>query len=364
MAVGANEVWTVVGGGFGGKALVGHLGNQGLRVRVYDIAEAMIAPLRNIGGLNLSGRTTSFVPLEMVTTEVGEAIRGARVILVCTYGTEHQVVARQLAPHLSSGQIVLLCQGNFAGANVFRRALDAAVCHEKVDVAEMDSFPYGVKVNGSDSVTLAGVKAKWHLVASPASRTDYVLEQIGWAFPGMTAASSCLETGFADINGMFHSAAMVTNVGRVEDEHSYSFYAANMVPSVCRLLERMDDERIELGAAYGAEPASARLWLRDAYGVDQPTFYEAMQVMAHGRYMLAPAPKSMSHRYLIQDVSCILVPFLDLAEVAGIAMPATKVVVDLAGLLSGRDFRSDGRNLAVLGWTGLDVEGVRAAACR
>jgi opine dehydrogenase len=356
------EIWTVVGGGFGGKGLVGHLGNEGLRVRVHDISEEVIAPMREIGGLRLSGRKVDFVPLDTATTDLGEAVRGARVILVCTYGTEHQRVAIQMAPHLSGGQIVVLCQGNFAGARVFRRALESAGAPSSVEVAEMESFPYGVKLDAPNAVTLAGKKDKWHLVAAPASRTQYVLDEIGWAFPGMVAASSSLETGFAEISGMFHSAAMVTNVGRVEDEHRYDFYAANMVPSVCRLLERMDEERVAVGAAYGAEPMSAKLWLKEAYGVEGPTFYEAMQVMAHGRYMLAPAPKSMSHRYLVQDVSCILVPFLDLGEVAGIRMAATKVIVDLAGLLTGKDFRSEGRNLDVLGWRGLDVEAIRRDA--
>jgi opine dehydrogenase len=362
MGISKDDIWTVVGGGFGGKGLIGHLGNEGLRVRVHDISEEMIAPLREIAGLRLSGREVDFVPLDKVTTDLGDAIRGARVILVCTYGTEHQTLASQMAPHLSNGQIVVLCQGNFAGARVFRRALEAARAPEGVEVAEMDSFPYGVKIDGPNAITLAGSKAKWHLVAAPASRTKYVIEQIGWAFPGMVTASNCLETGFTEIAGMFHSAAMVTNVGRVEDEHRYNFYAANMVPSVCRLLEHMDEERLALGAAYGAEPPSARLWLKEAYGVDKSTFYEAMQVMAHGRYMLAPAPKSLSHRYLVQDVSCILVPFLDLGEVAGIPMPATKVIVDLAGLLTGKDFRSEGRNLDVLGWRGFDVEAIRKDA--
>jgi opine dehydrogenase len=364
MGIKKDDIWTVVGGGFGGKGLVGHLGNEGIRVRVHDISEEMIAPMREIGGLRLSGRKVDFVPLDKATTDLGEAIRGARVILVCTYGTEHQTVARQMAPHLSAGQIIVLCQGNFAGAKVFRRALEVAGAVRDVEVAEMDSFPYGVKIDAPNAATLVGTKAKWHLVAAPASRTGYVLDQIGWAFPGLVPASNCLETGFAEIAGMFHSAAMVTNVGRVEDEHPYNFYAANMVPSVCRLLERMDAERLALGAAYGAEQVSIRLWLKEAYGVDKPTFYESMQVMAHGRYMIAPAPKSLGHRYLVQDVACILVPFLELAKVAGVDMPATRVVVELAGLLTNRDFCAEGRNLGVLGWQGLNVQQIREDAAR
>jgi hypothetical protein len=43
-------------------------------------------------------------------------------------------------------------------------------------------------------------------------------------------------------------------------------------------------------------------------------------------------------------------------------MPATRLIVDRAGLLIGRDFMSEGRNLDVLGWRRLDVEVIRKNA--
>jgi opine dehydrogenase len=269
-----------------------------------------------------------------------------------------------MAPHLHDGQIVLLFQGNFAGAHVFRRTLDSAGVTAKVEVAEMDAFPYSLAINAADRVEMRKVKAKWQMVASPVDRTAHVLKEIGWAFPGMMAAPSLLNTGFTEMGGMFHAGAMVTNVGRVEDAASYNFYAANMVPSVCRLLEKMDAERVGVAAAYSVTIPDVRTWLRETYFVDKPTLHEALQEMAFTRYLTAPAPKSLSHRYLVQDVTCILVPITELGRVAGVPTPASDTVIDMANLLMDRDFRAEGRNLNSLGWQSMTVAEIARAAAR
>jgi len=362
MTVSKNDAWAVIGAGMGGKGLVGHLGAEGFRLRLHDVDDGMIAAMRASRGLHISGRNRDFVPLDLVTTDLVAAISGATVILVSTYGTVHPQLAAAMGPHLTDGQIILLCQGNFAVAHLFRRALAAAGAKADVLVAEMDAFPVSLAIEAPDRVEMRKVKAQWQMVASPVSDTARVLQEIGWAFPGMMAAQSLLATGFTEMGGMFHSAAMVTNVGRVEDAAAYNFYAANMVPSVCKLLEKMDAERVAVAAAFGVTIPNVRTWLRETYLLDKPTLHEALQEMAVTRYATAPAPKSLAHRYLVQDVSCILVPITELARVAGVPTPASDTVIAMADLLTDRDFRAEGRNLAALGWRGMAVPQIAKAA--
>ena len=364
MTVSKDELWVVIGAGMGGKGLVGQLGAEGFRLRLHDISEDMISAMRVSGGLHISGRSCDFVPLELVTSDLGAALDGAKVILVSTYGTVHAELATQMAPHLREGQIIVLFQGNFAGAHLFRRALEQAGAKANILVAEMDAYPYSLAIHAPDRVEMLKVKAKWQIVASPVEQTAQVLQEIGWAFPGARAAASVLNTGFTEMGGMFHSAAMVTNVGRVEDANSYNFYATNMVPSVCKLLEKMDAERVAVAAAYSVTIPNVRTWLRETFGIDKPTLHEALQQMAVTRYRTAPAPKSLTHRYLVQDVGCILVPISELGRVAGVPTPATDTVIAMADLLTDREFRKEGRNLKSLGWAGKTVAEIAHAACR
>ena len=175
----------------GGKGLAAQLGIDGLRLRIHDVDDAQVAGIRAAGGLNVEGRDKNFAPIEMATTDLAAAVKGADVLLVSIYGNHHADLALQLAPVLSDGQTIVLIQGHFAGALLFKTALDRAGCKAKVDVAEMDGYPYMLTVKTSDTVLLTTTKKKWQLAAMPQSRTAAVLEKIGSAFPGLVPARTC-----------------------------------------------------------------------------------------------------------------------------------------------------------------------------
>lgn len=358
------DIWTIIGTGIGGKGLAAQLGIDGLRLRVHDVVDAEVAGIRAAGGIHVEGRDVDFAPVEMATTDLAAAVRGASVLLVSIHGNDHPGLARQLAPLLEDGQTIVLIQGHFAGALVFRSALDRAGCRAAVDVAEMDGYPYLLRVKSPDRVLLTTKKKVWQLAAMPASRIQAVMDRIGFAFPGMIAAETILKTAFLDLGGIFHAGGMITNVGRVEGPGAYNFYEANMVPSVCNFLEAMDADRVAVAKAFGVEVADVKTWLADTYGYADMTLHEGLQKMAHTHYAYAPAPKVITHRYLVQEVSCIAVPIAAFAKVAGVPSVATDTAIEMANLLTGRDFRAEGRSLDNLGIAGMSVGEIVAFVSR
>lgn len=349
MAISRNSVWTIIGAGFGGKGFIAHLGTDGFKLRIHDIDESIIAPIRAAGGVYVKGAKTCLSPVEMATTDLSRAVDGAAVIVVCTYGTEHEAVARQLAPLLREGQIVLLVQGHFCGALLFRRALETAGCKARVDVTEMDAYPYMVGILAPDTVFMATVKQRWQLASSPASRIGAVMDAVGFAFPGMVGAPNLLHTAFVDFGGIFHVAGIITNVSRVENDEEYHFYAANMVPSVCNLIEAMDRERVAVARAYAVRLADVRTWLAQTYSIRHESLHASMQEMAATHFKHAPAPKSLTHRYLAQDASCAVVGTVSLGSAAKVATPVSTAAVEISGALMRRNFFEEGRNLRRLG---------------
>ena len=213
----------------------------------------------------------------------------------------------------------------------------------------MDGYPYMLTVKSPDTVLLTTVKKRWQLVSMPASRTSAVLERSVPHSQEWSPPRSLLDTAFLDLGGIFHVGGIITNVGRVEGEETYNFYAANMVPSVCNFLETMDQERVAVANAFGIETTDVRTWLADTYGYKDMSLHEGLQKMAHTHYRYAPAPKSLKHRYLVQDVTCAAVPIAAFAEVAGLPSVATDVAIDLANLLTRRDFERKGVPLKISG---------------
>ncbi|HZQ37138.1 MAG TPA: 2-dehydropantoate 2-reductase N-terminal domain-containing protein, partial [Dehalococcoidia bacterium] len=143
-AGGPIEVVTVVGAGSGGFGLLANLGAAGYRLRLLDRDEARLAPFRERGGIAIEGGARDFALIELASSDSAACVAGADLIAVCTGGTAQPGFVREVAPLLEAGQILLLIQGNTGGSLAARRELAAGGCRADVDVAEFDTYPYGV----------------------------------------------------------------------------------------------------------------------------------------------------------------------------------------------------------------------------
>src|SRR5260370_27409409 len=76
------------------------------------------------------------------------------------------------------------------------------------------------------------------------------------------------------------------------------------------------------------------------------------------------APASLDHRYLHEDVGWGLVPWMGLAEAAGVPTPTIAALTVLAGLVTGVDYRRVGLTLDHMGLTGMTVEKIRSYVAR
>jgi opine dehydrogenase len=346
------DIVAVIGAGMGGKGILAALGLQGYRLRVRDRADAQVAGIRTASGLHVEGRAKRFAPVELATTDLSAVVTGASTILVSIYGRDHPELARELAPLLVNGQTIVLMQGHFGGALAFAKALSEQGCRAGISIAEMDGYPYMLEVLAPDRVELQTDKAFHQLSSVPASKVAELVDRLKPAFPGLRGAKSWLETAFADFGGILHTGAMITNVGRVEGGAAYNFYAATMTPSVCRLIEAMDRERIAIANAYRVDTIDVARWLEKTYSRKEPSLHEKLQANAASHYRSSPAPLSLNHRFFMSDVPCFLVPLTSLARVANIETPVIDSMITVANSLAQRDFRAEGRNLDRLGLTG------------
>jgi len=63
--------------------------------------------------------------------------------------------------------------------------------------------------------------------------------------------------------------------------------------------------------------------------------------------------------FVAEDVPVGLMPILALGSVGGVAMPATKALIDFSCIMTGTDYAQDARTLARMGLAGQDVAGIR-----
>ena len=345
-------VVTIVGTGIGGTEMAGYLGLHGARVRVHDVRKEAVSGIHERGGLEVSGIASGFAAVERATTDLAAAVEGAALIAVTTLNNDHQAVARQLAPLLQDGQIVCLIPGYVGGALEFRRSLADSGYRGGVKLGEMDNFPFTGAVLGPAAVRLASLKRQLQVAALPASEGPVLIDTVRRALPPATLARNVVQTGLATMNPILHVPGMLGNQARLDSGERFQFYGAGITPSVARVVEALDAERVAVARAFGVEVPTVRGWLAGSYGLEGPDLYPLIQRLHQEIFKDSPAPAMLDARYVTEDVPYGLVPIAELGGLAGVPTPVARALTVLASAALGRDFVSEGRTLARMGLEG------------
>jgi len=354
------DLITVVGAGHGGKAMAAYLAIRGWTVNLYNRTAARIEGIRRRGGIELEREDGShqFGALSLVTSDVRAALEGATMVLVVVPSSAHRDVALACAPHLRDGQVVLLNPGRTGGALEFRHTIRAAGCTARCVVAEASTFIFASRSNGPADAKIFRIKNAIPVAAMPAVDTPAALAVLNRAFPEFVPAENVLHTSLDNMGAIFHPALTILNAGRIESTRgNYQFYVEGLTPSIARVLEALDRERVTVAAALGVRATSAREWLQAAYNATGSSLYEAM--LNNPGYYGITAPANLEHRYIFEDVPMSLVPIAELGHAFGVTTLAIDTMVRLASIIHGVNYRSRGRTLERLGLAGMTLDEVR-----
>ncbi len=358
MAVGTERrTWAVIGSGHGGQALAAYLALKGQKVKLYNRTPERLDGVRRLGGIHLEGETEGFGRPRLVTSDLGEVLNDAGIVMVVVPASAHDELARAMAPHLRSGQIVILNPGRTLGTVAFAHRLHEAGAISDVIVAETDTFLFASRRIESGRSRVQAIKRRVRLAALPAIRTDYVLHVVRPVLPQFVAAASVLETGLSNIGAIFHPAPTLLNVSRVESATGFEHYREGISAGVAKALETLDAERLAVARSFSVRVLSAKAWLASVYGSVGETLHKAIQNTS--AYAGLKAPESLDHRYIFEEVPASLVPLADLARRTGRRAKVAESLVTIAGAVTGIDWEARGRTLASVGLHDLDVHDIR-----
>jgi opine dehydrogenase len=353
----------VIGAGHGGLAVAGHLAIRGNEVRLHDANPAAIEPVAARGAVEVAGKVEGTGRIALATTSIEDAVRGADIVMVVVPADAHGAVAAALAPHVRDGQAVVLHPGGAGGAFEFATAFRRQHAGRPPLMAEVESFSFGSKTVGPARAQIGTMKLSNRVAALPARDTGTVLDLLGGDFPQFVAARSVLQTSLNHMNAMLHVATMLMNAGWIEaTKGDFEFYRDALSPSVARVIDEVDAERMAVSRALGAEAMSLRAWIKETYQVEGPALFETIQTLNARVYKTSRAPATLASRYLSEDVPTGLVPIAALGEAAGVATPLTRLLIELASRVHGVDHWTTGRTLSRMGLAGLDGAAIRRVA--
>ena len=346
-----STVWAIIGGGNGGQSLAGHLSIMGYKVRLYDVFPATVEAINAQGGIVVDGVVEGFGKPELVTTDIGAAIRGADCVMVVAPATAHKAIARNCAPHLADGQIVIMHPGATFGSLEFRNVLDQEGCTAKVAIAETNSLIYACRSLKPGHASILGIKDDLIVATLPACENHRALALLQEVFPQIVGGKNIIETSLGNANAIMHPTPTLLNTSLIESKHEWLYYWEGITPTIGAFVEEVDKERIELGKAFDIEITPIREWYAKAYGVKADTLSEA--VRRNPAYEKIKGQKDLRTRYLLEDIPTGLIPMIELGDLAGLPMERMWIIAKLGQMILGEDFFAKGRTLANLGLEGM-----------
>ena len=387
----------VLGGGAVGKTIAADSKLGGAEVRLFDLpgfGEKSLAGLDKTGILldgvqhnrdcfERSGRAF----LDVVTTDIEKAVKGAGIICVGCGSWGHEAIFRALVPHLEDGQVVMVFADNF-GALLLRKIMREMGCDKKVIVGGWSSAPYGTRIESINGYLFPHVGVKYRAItlrgaALPAKDTDDFLEASKY-LPAMDAVTqgdgpakgeTILDIDFANVNPVIHVPATVLGVATMEnwgvifcghDRTTYSMYSHGLCPSICEVQYKFYNEEIALAEKIGTGIPkykkqmffSRRSVLTQEYmGLDKDGNDNVVFPLDHPSNEGNTGPNSIHHRYMTEDVPIGCKIYHDLGVAYGVPTPVIDSMIILAGAMHQKDFFQESRyNLAYLGIDNMSIE--------
>ncbi|HZX11676.1 MAG TPA: NAD/NADP octopine/nopaline dehydrogenase family protein [Acidobacteriota bacterium] len=351
----------VMAAGHGGLAMAGHLGIMGFKVNLYNRGKNKILPVKERGSIKVEGEVNGIGKINIASNKIKECLEGVDVIMVAVPAIGHRFMAETCAPYLKENQIVVLNPGRTLGSLEFFQVLKEKGLKTVPFIAEAQTFIYASRAIGPAHAKIFGVKNAVPLATLPAYWIPGVVKVLNIAYPQFVAGDNIFKTSFNNIGAVFHPALTVLNAAWIEETHGdFEYYIQGASESVAKVLEAIDNERLQVAAALGIKAMSAKNWLYTAYSATGKNLYEAIH--DNPGYMGIKAPDRLHHRYIDEDVPMSLVTLSSLGKMLKVKTPTIDLVIHCASIMRGIDFWAKGRTVEQLGLKGKTIKEIRMFA--
>ena len=248
----------VLGGGHGSHAAAADLSERGHEVRMWRRDVDAFAPVLAAQRVTLADfRGRREVALALATADIGQALRGAELIVVPTPAFSQVDIAHALAPHLVDGQVVLLPPGSF-GSFVMARVVRDAGNRARVAFAETGTLPYLARKHGPAEVAITTRATRLPTGVFPAADSARALALAAQAYPSIEAVEDALSGALMNAGPIIHPPLIVMNAGPLEHCEKCDIHNEGTQPSMRRVTDALDAERIALREALGYARRTSR----------------------------------------------------------------------------------------------------------
>lgn len=353
----------VIGAGNGGQAMAAYFAmNEEYEVRIFDYFDAPVEVIREQGYIQLEGAVEGRGNITLASTDMGEVVKDADLIMVVNPAIYHNKIAKDLAPYIKEDQIIFLNPSSVFGAFAFKKALEDAGCEKTVTIGESNSLLFAARLIENGRVNIGGKKDVLLVSAFPACNGDGLYDIIRPVMREIKVCDSVLETSFDSTNAMVHPLPTIMNVSWAESGARFRYYLDGIGETVGNYIEAMDSERVaigeKLGLTLGKDLFDIYMEYEDQYHARGNSVSELLKGV--DAYRDIYAANTARTRYIYEDIPTGMVPFTAVGELLHMPVQKMKFVTQLCEEMLGEDltYCDYSRNLENLGLAGMDAQGI------
>jgi opine dehydrogenase len=338
---------TVIGAGNGGQTIAAYSALRGHEVCLYNRSLEKIPNIARTSKIILKGKIDGTGIVKIVTDDIKTAVDFADILMIATTADAHREIAARIAPFLKNGQIIILNPGRTGGVFEFQKIFADLNVSRNIHLGEAQTLMYACRLLDDGLVNVIGVKEKVLFASTSRHETEYILERTGSLYPCFMPAKNILHTSLENIGAIFHPCIILFNAAAIERGNTFYFYR-DITPQIVHFIEKTDEERLNIGKAFGLDLIPAEEWISYAYkDIQGTTLREKMK--NNPAYHDILAPTSIFSRQLLEDIPTGILPMSELGKLAGINVDIMTSIITICGSLLNLDFRKSGRTLASIG---------------
>jgi opine dehydrogenase len=295
----------------------------------------------------------ALVRLPCMTTDVGEAVDGADLIMLVVPSVAHESYAHELAPLLSADLPIYLNPGHTGGGLHFVQELRRARYTRPVQTCETVTLTYICRMTAPAVFHIYSFTKRLAFAAFPGKNAQALFQLLKPIYPEIVLVSSVLETALTNLNAVFHPPGMIMNAGWIEHTGGdFLFYREGITEAVGRVTVAVDAEKLAVARALGIQAQSFlegfyQAGLTTEAALESGSIARACRESEPNRAI--KSPPSLDHRYINEDVGYGLVPISAFGALAGVKTPTIDSLIQLASIATGKDFRTTGLTLEKMG---------------
>src|SRR5688572_17941850 len=334
----------VVGGGNGAYAAAADLTAQGHEVRMWRRNTAALT--KNLMVKDAEGERS--VTLASVAPDLGETLRGAELVFMPDPAFTQADNAKRIAPHLADGQVVFLAPGTF-GSYVMARILRDAGNRARFAFAETGTLPWLTRKHGPTTAAITARATRLPTGVFPSKSGEGAYGVLKQAFSSIEPVEDALSAALMNAGPIIHPPLILMNAGPLEHFERWDIHNEGTQPSIRRVTDALDAERIAAREALGYR--APHFPLADHYRQDGEEWMYGRRV--HKKLTDSKDWRERivlgEHRYMREDVEHGLAFLVSVCEWAGVPCPVARGLLALASAVVAKDLRRDGRTLENLG---------------